>query len=105
MSAGFPPVARLDALAVREEQPEAFLREREEDVVLAREVAVDRGRAVLDPVGDLPDRHFLVAVGDEQLARGVEDRPEHGLPVPFLSFFDSQVLIPLWFTSYYTVDD
>ncbi len=38
------------------EQPEAFLREREEDVVLAGKVAVDGGGAVLDALGDLADR-------------------------------------------------
>src|SRR5215471_18382885 len=42
----------LDAVGVREEQAEPFLGQREEDVVLAREIAVDRRRAVLDPVGD-----------------------------------------------------
>src|SRR2546430_7523300 len=37
------------------EQAEALLGECEEDVVLAREVAVDRGRAVLDAFGNLAD--------------------------------------------------
>jgi hypothetical protein len=50
---GVLPGAVLDVAAVREEEAEAFLREREEDVVLAREVAVDGGRAVFDLVRDL----------------------------------------------------
>src|SRR5439155_8390288 len=47
------------------EQPEAFLGELEEDVVLAREVAVDRGGAVLDPLRNLADGHVLVTLGVE----------------------------------------
>ena len=39
------------------EDAEALLGEREEDVVLAREVAVDRGGAVFDAIGDLPHRN------------------------------------------------
>ena len=39
----------------RIEPAEALFGEGEEDVVLAREVAVDRGGAVLDPLGDLAD--------------------------------------------------
>ena len=78
-----PPEARADrvhrigatgaSLAARKQQPESFLRERQEDVVLAGEIAVDGGGAVLDLLGDLPDRHVLIALRDEQLARGVEN--------------------------------
>ncbi len=71
---GLPP-ARLSfrTLGV-EEQVEAFLGQREEDVVLAREIAVDRGRAVLDTVGDLPDRDVLVSLGDKQVPSRIENR-------------------------------
>src|SRR5215831_2161870 len=39
----------------RVQQAKAFLRERVEDVVLAREVPVNGGRAVLNLLGDFPD--------------------------------------------------
>src|SRR5437763_1375372 len=84
--------ARVDPVPVREEQAEALFGERKEDVVLAREVAVDGGRAVLDAIGDLANRDFLVAVRDEELAGCIEDRPCDRLAVPFVSFFDAQVL-------------
>ena len=71
------------------EQPEAFLGERVEDVVLAGKVAVNRGGAVLDAFGDLSDRDILIALGDEQFARGVENRAPDGFVVPFLSFSDA----------------
>ena len=71
------------------EQPEPLFGEREEDVVLDWEVAVDGGRAVLDALGDLADRDVLEALGDEQLAGGVENGPPHRLAVAFLSFFDA----------------
>ena len=64
-----------DAVVHAAEQPEAFLGEGEEDVVLRREVAVDRGRAVLDPVGDLADGDVLVALGDEELPGRIQDGP------------------------------
>jgi hypothetical protein len=78
--------------AVRKEEPEPFLRKREEEIVFAREVAVDRGGAVLDAVRDLPERDLLIAMGDEELAGRVENRSGHRLPLTFLSFFDSQVV-------------
>ena len=52
------------------EQPEPLLGECEENVVLTREVSVDRRRAVFDALGDLPDRDVLEALVDEELARG-----------------------------------
>ena len=55
------------------EQAEPFFGQREEDVVLRREVAVDGARAVFDLRGDVADRHLRVAVGDEQLQRRIED--------------------------------
>ena len=57
----------------RAEQAETFLGQRVEDVVLRREVAVDRRRAVVHLGGDVPHRDLGVAVGHEQLQRGVED--------------------------------
>src|SRR5262245_41855335 len=73
-----------------EEDVEPFLRERVEDVVLAREVAVDGRWAVLDALGDLADRDVVVPLGDEQGARRIEDRPCDRLALPLLTFFDSQ---------------
>ena len=63
-----------DEIAGIAQQPESLFGQREEDVVLAREVEVDGGGAVLDPFGDLADRDVLVALGDEQFAGGVENR-------------------------------
>src|SRR5207237_8228645 len=73
-------------------QTETFLRERIEDVVLAREVAVDRGRAVFDALGNLANRNVLKALGHEQSARGVEHRAAHGYAVAFLAFFDPHLV-------------
>ena len=68
---------------------ESFLGEREEDVVLTGEVAVDRRRAVLDALGDLADRDLSVTLGDEEVPRcgenGVADRE----PLSVLSFLDA----------------
>jgi len=47
------------------EQAEALLGEREEDVVLAGEVAVDSSGAVFDALRDLSNRDVLEALGDE----------------------------------------
>jgi hypothetical protein len=71
------------------EQVKAFLGEGEEDVVFAGEITVDGGRAVLDPLGNLANRDVLEPLGDEQLARGVENSPSHRLAVAFLSFLDT----------------
>ena len=65
--------------------------EREEDVVLAREVPVDGGRAVLDSLGNLANRDVLVSLVDEQLARRVEDGAPNGFAVALLSFFDAHL--------------
>ena len=59
------------------QQPKPFFRERKEDVVLAREITIDCGRAVFDALGDLANRNVLKAFGDEQIARGVQDGPPH----------------------------
>jgi hypothetical protein len=40
---------------------------------LVFEMKIDRGRRVLDRLGDLAHRHRVVALLDEQLARRVED--------------------------------
>jgi len=47
--------------------------ERANDGHLVREVQVDRGRRVLDRLGDLAHGDALVTLGDEELASGVED--------------------------------
>ena len=62
----------------------------EEDVVLAREVPVDCSRAVFDPLGNLPHRDVLIALRDEQIARGIENCSGNCFPVPFLTFFQTQ---------------
>ncbi len=82
---------RGDAVVDTAQQPEALFGEREKNVVLGREVAVDGGRAVLDPLGDLADRDVLIALGDEQLARRIENGAADGFAIPFLTFFDAHV--------------
>jgi hypothetical protein len=72
-----------------EQLAEALLGEREEDVVLAREVAVDRARAVFDALGDPADRDVAVALGDEQLPRGVENAPPDVLTFPGVALLGS----------------
>ena len=81
---------RLAHLGV--ESPEPLFGEREEDVVLAGEIAVDGGGAVLDPLGDLANGNVAVALGDEEVASGVEDGFPNGLPFAVLSFFDTHAL-------------
>src|SRR6185503_4388862 len=67
------------------EDAEALLGEGEEDVVLALEVAVDRGRAVVDAVGNLAHRDVLVPLLDEEVAGGIENGLLDALPVAFLA--------------------
>ena len=73
-----------------EQHPEALFGKRQEDVVLAWEIPINRRRAVFDFFGDFPDGNVSISLGDEQLAGGVENRPGDRLPLPFLTFFDSQ---------------
>ena len=73
------------------EAMKAFFGEREEDVVLAGEVAVDGGRAVFDAFGDLANRDALIAFGDEQVAGSGEDGGRDGLPFAVLTFFCSHI--------------
>ena len=73
------------------EQAEALLRECEEDVVLAREVAVDRGGAVLDALGNLADGDVAEPFGHEELPGGVENRAPYCFAVAFLPFFDAHM--------------
>ncbi len=82
---------RRPRLAWTAEQSEPFFGQREEDVVLAREVAVDRGRTVFDTLRDLTDGDVLVSLGHEELACGIENGSPDRLAVAFLSFFDSHV--------------
>ncbi len=92
---GLEPLGVADRGRVAEEA-EAFLCERIEDVVLAGEVAVDGGGAVLDPFGDLANGNVVEALGDKEFARRVEDRPADRLAVPFVSFFDSHGCPEKW---------
>ena len=66
---------------------EAFLGQREEDLVLRREVAVDRGRTVFDLGGDGSDGNLGVAVGDEKLEGGVKDGATRAFTRLLLAFF------------------
>src|SRR5438445_2713724 len=78
------------------EQPLEVLRaQREHEVVLVLEVVVDRGGRVLDGLSDAPHGDALVAVGHEQLARGVEDLPAHLLALALLPFDDAHAP-PAW---------
>src|SRR5438552_3229324 len=87
---------RLGAVGRIAEQPEPFLSEREKDVVLARKVAVDGRRAVLDALRDFSNRHVPVALGREEIARGVENGSTDGFPVALLAFFDPHLAdVPL----------
>jgi len=52
---------------------EAFVGEREEDVILAGVIAVNRRGAVLDALGDLSDGDVGVAFDEEELTGGVEN--------------------------------
>jgi hypothetical protein len=69
------------------EQMKPFRSECEEDVVLAREVAIDGGGAIFNSLGDLADRDALIAFGHEQVARGAQNGGGNGLPFPVLAFF------------------
>ena len=73
------------------EQTEPFFGESEKDVVLRREVAVDRRRTVFDPFGDLADGDVLIPLADEELARGVENGAANRLAVTFVSFFNAHI--------------
>ena len=79
---------RADARRVAEE-PESLLRKREEDVVLARKIAVDRRRAVLDPLGNFPNRDVSVPLGREKVAGSIEYGSTDSLAIPLLALFDS----------------
>src|SRR5262245_43191248 len=84
---------RMLGFARPAEQVESLLGERKKDVVLAGEVAVDGGGAVFDPLSDLADRHVLIALSREKLARRVQNGAADCFPVAFLSFFDSHELV------------
>ena len=76
-------------LLAGEEDSEPLFSERQEDVVLAGKIAINGGGAVLDLLGDFSDGDVLVALGDEQLARSVQNRPGDRLPFPLMPFLDS----------------
>ena len=66
-----------DLAEARRELEEVGVAERVDDRLLVAEVEVDRGRRVLDRRGDLPHRHRLVALLDEERPRRVEDLGPH----------------------------
>ena len=68
------------------ETAEALIRERDEDVVFRREIEVQRRRAVVDLLRDLPHGHVIVAFLDEQLAGCLEDGAAHRVTVPAVAF-------------------
>src|SRR5262249_13689916 len=82
-------LAELGGVRTRVEQAGTLFGERVEDVVLAWEVAVDGGRAVFDPLGDLVDGHVAVAFGNEELPGGIEDGPADGLAIALLTFLNT----------------
>ena len=82
-------IVRL-ALGRREQDAEPFFGQREEDVVFTGEIAVDRGGAVFDPLGNLADRDVVIALGDEQVSSRIQNGPRNCLPLPSLTFLDSQ---------------
>ena len=76
---------------LRVEAPEALFGECEEDIVLARELAVNRGGAVFDALGNLADGDVAVALRDEQVARCFQDGVSNGLTLAILTFSDAHV--------------
>ena len=82
------PLVRLTRFGRLAEQREPLLGEGEEDVVLAGEVPINRGGAVLDFFRDLADGDVWISFADEQLARRVQDGAADCLAIAFLSFFD-----------------
>jgi hypothetical protein len=77
-------------VAWREEHPKTFLGEGQENVVFAFEIAVDGGGAVLNFFRDLANRNVLISLRYEQFAGSIQNRPRNRLPLPFLTFLDSQ---------------
>jgi hypothetical protein len=71
------------------EEPEAFVGQGEEDVVLAREVGVERCRTVFDAFSDLANRDVRVAFRNEQVTGCVQNRSLDGFVVSLLSFLDT----------------
>src|SRR5688572_7181841 len=67
-----------------------FLRQREEDVVLAREIAVDRTRAVFDALRNLSYRDVVIPLGDEEIPGRVQNGSGDSLALALLTFFNSQ---------------
>ena len=82
MAVSGSPVSDGRVVRELEELAEAFFGEREEQVVLARKVAVEGRGAVLDLFRDLADRHVPVALGDEQLPGRVQNPCSAAAPGP-----------------------
>jgi len=73
-----------------EQHPETLFGEREENVVLAREVAVDGGGTVFDLFRNLSNRDVLVPLRDEEFAGRIQNRPGYCLSFPFVPFLYTQ---------------
>ena len=71
--------------AVRADKLQPFLGKREENVFLAREVAVDRAWAIFNLFGDLAHRHVRVALVEEERPRGVQNLPPYRFAFPTLT--------------------
>src|SRR5439155_8369659 len=72
-------------------------RELDDEVVLGREVVVERRLGEPEPVRDLPQRRRVVSLHREQLQRGVEDllagahrRGHAGASLPYATFSSSR---------------
>jgi hypothetical protein len=88
------PLERLGQgfrVGVLEQLPEAFLGQSEKQVVFAGKVAVEGSGAVFDLLRDLPNGDVAVALGDEELARSVQDLPPDFFPLALLPFLDAHV--------------
>ena len=65
---------------------DVVLDERPDHLLLVLEVLVDRGRAVLDGIRHLPQRHRVVTLRREEIPGGIQDLSPHLFTLPRTSF-------------------